>query len=140
MNMELWAATFLRFAALLHFIFLPFSQDDPFQQWRRLQLDLLFQLQWLISGCLSHQDSLGRCGLCRNANCNWIITFKNCRNAVEHSKMAGHILDFDIGLSQASLFDVNAGSQSTLLSTIFDIFFSLFLFHLAALIISLPRF
>ena len=55
-------------------------------------------------------------------------------------KMAGHILDFDIGLSQASLFDVNAGSQSTLLSTIFDIFFSLFLFHLAALIISLPRF
>lgn len=38
-------------------------------------------------------------------------------------KMAGHILDFDIGLSQASLFDVNAGSQSTLLSTIFDIFF-----------------
>ena len=24
MNMELWAATFLRFAALLHFIFLPF--------------------------------------------------------------------------------------------------------------------
>ena len=33
--------------------------------------------------------------------------------------MAGHILDFDIGLSQASLFDVNAGSQSTLLSTIF---------------------
>lgn len=55
-------------------------------------------------------------------------------------KMAGHILDFDIGLSQASLFDVNAGSQSTLLSTIFDIFFLLFLFHLAALIISLPRF
>lgn len=55
-------------------------------------------------------------------------------------KMAGHILDFDIGLSQASLFDVNAGSQSTLLSTIFDIFFSLFLFHLAALTISLPRF
>ena len=43
-------------------------------------------------------------------------------------KMAGHILDFDIGLSQASLFDVNAGSQSTLLSTIFDIFFSLFYF------------
>ena len=65
---------------------------------------------------------------------------QNCRNAVEHSKMAGHILDFDIGLSQASLFDVNAGSQSTLLSTIFDIFFLLFLFHLAALIISLPRF
>ena len=54
--------------------------------------------------------------------------FQNCRNAVEHSKMAGHILDFDIGLSQASLFDVNAGSQSTLLSTIFDIFFSLFYF------------
>ena len=66
--------------------------------------------------------------------------FQNCRNAVEHSENGGHILDFDIGLSQASLFDVNAGSQSTLLSTIFDIFFSLFLFHLAALIISLPRF
>ena len=43
-------------------------------------------------------------------------------------KMAGHILDFDIGLSQASLFDVNAGSQSTLLSTILIYFSHYFYF------------
>lgn len=38
-------------------------------------------------------------------------------------KMAGHIIDFDIGFSQASLFDVNSGTQSTLIATIFDVFF-----------------
>jgi len=38
-------------------------------------------------------------------------------------KMAGHIIDFDIGFSQSSLFDVNSGTQSTLIATIFDMFF-----------------
>lgn len=38
-------------------------------------------------------------------------------------KMAGHIIDLDLGLAQASLLDYNAGSQSTLVSTLLDIFF-----------------
>ena len=46
--------------------------------------------------------------------------------------MVGHILDFDIGLSQASLFDVNAGSQSTLLSTIL-IYFSYYFISLGGI-------
>ncbi|MDG4656215.1 flagellar biosynthetic protein FliR [Ectobacillus antri] len=40
-------------------------------------------------------------------------------------KMAGHILDMDLGISQATLFDINTSPQSTILSTIFDIFFVL---------------
>ena len=77
---------------------------------------------------VSHQDSLGRCSLCRNANCNGLSLSKIVEMLWNIPKMAGHILDFDIGLSQASLFDVNAGSQSTLLSTILIYFSHYFYF------------
>ena len=55
-------------------------------------------------------------------------------------KMAGHIIDFDIGFSQSSLFDVNSGTQSTLIATIFDMFSLLYLCLLVELIISLQQF
>ena len=55
-------------------------------------------------------------------------------------KMAGHIIDFDIGFSQSSLFDVNSGTQSTLIATIFDMFLLLYLSHSVVLIILLELF
>ena len=136
MNMELWAATFLRFAALLHFyIFTVFSgRSIPAMAKVTFGLGLSITVAdqvdvshiktvWDVAAYAATQIVIGL-SLSKIVEMLWNIP-----------KMAGHILDFDIGLSQASLFDVNAGSQSTLLSTIFDIFFSLFLFHLAALII-----
>ena len=128
MNMELWAATFFAFCRITSFyIFTVFLRSIHSSYGEGYIWTCSFHYCCRSSGCLSHKDNLGRSSLCWYANCNWIITFKNCRNAVEHSKMAGHILDFDIGLSQASLFDVNAGSQSTLLSTIL-IYFSYYFY------------
>ncbi|MFD3445985.1 flagellar biosynthetic protein FliR [Microbacteriaceae bacterium 4G12] len=40
-------------------------------------------------------------------------------------KMAGHIMDMDLGISQASLFDFHAAAQTTLIATLLDIFFTI---------------
>ena len=124
MNMELWAATFLRFAALLHFIFLPFFSGRSIPAMAKVTFGLALSITvadqvdvshikttWDVAAYAGTQIVIGL-SLSKIVEMLWNIP-----------KMAGHILDFDIGLSQASLFDVNAGSQSTLLSTIFDIFF-----------------
>ncbi|MCP8968867.1 flagellar biosynthetic protein FliR [Ectobacillus ponti] len=38
-------------------------------------------------------------------------------------KMAGNLIDMDMGLAQVTLFDYNAGSQATALAILLDIFF-----------------
>ena len=141
MNMELWAATFLRFVALLHFIFFTVFSGRSIPAMAKVTVGLALSITVADQVDVSHIKTVWDVAAYAGTQ---IVIGLSLSKIVEMlwniPKMAGHILDFDIGLSQASLFDVNAGSQSTLLSTIFDIFFSLFLFHLAALIISLPRF
>lgn len=51
MNMELWAATFLRFAALLHFIFLPFFSGRSIPAMAKVTVGLALSItvadQWM---------------------------------------------------------------------------------------------
>lgn len=125
MNMELWVATFFAFCRVTSFLFfLPFlsGRSIPAMAKVTFGLGLSFTVAdkvdvshietvWDIAAFAATQIVIGL-SLAKIVEMLWNIP-----------KMAGHILDFDIGLSQASLFDVNAGSQSTLLATIFDIFF-----------------
>ncbi|WP_369900218.1 flagellar biosynthetic protein FliR [Bacillus manliponensis] len=135
MNMELWAATFFAFCRITSFLyFLPFfsGRSIPPKVKITFGLGLSFVVadQIDISHVKTIWDTLAYAGL-------QIVIGVSLAKIVEMlwsiPKMAGHILDFDIGLSQASLFDVNAGSQSTLLSTIFDIFFLLIFISLGGI-------
>ncbi|MGX5466963.1 flagellar biosynthetic protein FliR [Bacillus toyonensis] len=125
MNMELWAATFFAFCRITSFLyFLPFFSGRSIPAMAKVTFGLGLSITvadqvdvshiktvWDVTAYAATQIVIGL-SLAKIVELLWNIP-----------KMAGHILDFDIGLSQASLFDVNAGSQSTLLSTIFDIFF-----------------
>lgn len=125
MNMELWAATFFAFCRITSFLyFLPFFSGRSIPAMAKVTFGLALSITvadqvdvshikttWDVAAYAGTQIVIGL-SLSKIVEMLWNIP-----------KMAGHILDFDIGLSQASLFDVNAGSQSTLLSTIFDIFF-----------------
>lgn len=125
MNMELWAATFFAFCRITSFLyFLPFFSGRSIPAMAKVTFGLALSITvadqvdishiktvWDVAAYAATQIVIGL-SLSKIVEMLWNIP-----------KMAGHILDFDIGLSQASLFDVNAGSQSTLLSTIFDIFF-----------------
>ncbi|ABS21704.1 flagellar biosynthetic protein FliR [Bacillus cytotoxicus] len=125
MNMELWAATFFAFCRITSFLyFLPFFSGRSVPAMAKVTFGLglsitvadkvdvsHIQTVWDVVAYAGTQIVIGL-ALSKIVEILWNIP-----------KMAGHILDFDIGLSQASLFDVNAGAQSTLLSTIFDIFF-----------------
>ncbi len=119
----------LRFAALLHFIFLPFFSRTIYSSYGEgtfglgLSITVADQVDvshiktvWDVAAYAATQIVIGL-SLSKIVEMLWNIP-----------KMAGHILDFDIGLSQASLFDVNAGSQSTLLSTILIYFSHYFYF------------
>ncbi|MGR5911411.1 flagellar biosynthetic protein FliR [Bacillus cereus] len=127
MNMELWAATF--FCVLSHYFififFYRFSQADPFRRMAKVTVGLALSITVADQVDVSHIKTVWDVAAYAGTQ---IVIGLSLSKIVEMlwniPKMAGHILDFDIGLSQASLFDVNAGSQSTLLSTIFDIFFS----------------
>ncbi|MCU5321963.1 flagellar biosynthetic protein FliR [Bacillus cereus] len=125
MNMELWAATFFAFCRITSFLyFLPFFSGRSIPAMAKVtfglglsvtvadQVDIShIKTVWDVAAYAATQIVIGL-SLSKIVEMLWNIP-----------KMAGHILDFDIGLSQASLFDVNAGSQSTLLSTLFDMFF-----------------
>lgn len=125
MNMELWAATFFAFCRITSFIyFLPFFSGRQIPPMAKITFGLGLSLTVADKIDVSHVETV------------WdILSYTTMQIVIGLSlskivemlwnipKMAGHILDFDIGLSQASLFDVNAGSQTTLLATIFDIFF-----------------
>ncbi|MEH7457135.1 flagellar biosynthetic protein FliR [Bacillus sp. JJ1127] len=125
MNMELWAATFFAFCRVTSFLyFLPFFSGRSIPAMAKVTFGLGLSITiadkvdvshiktvWDVVAFAGTQIVIGL-ALSKIVEMLWNIP-----------KMAGHILDFDIGLSQASLFDVNAGSQSTLLATIFDIFF-----------------
>ncbi len=125
MNMELWAATFFAFCRITSFLyFLPFFSGRSIPAMAKVTFGLALSITVADQVDVSHikttWDVVAYAG-------TQIVIGLSLSKIVEMlwniPKMAGHILDFDIGLSQASLFDVNAGSQSTLLSTIFDIFF-----------------
>ena len=60
MNMELWA-TFLRFVALLHFIFLPFFSGRSIPAMAKVTVGLALSITVADQVDVSHQDSLGRC-------------------------------------------------------------------------------
>lgn len=126
MNMDLWVAAFFAFCRITSFLFfLPFfsGRSMPAMVKITFGLGLSFAVAdkvdvshietiWDIAGYAGTQIVIGLT-LSKIVEFLWDIP-----------KMAGHIVDFDIGLSQASLFDVNAGSQSTLIATMFDIFFT----------------
>lgn len=48
-------------------------------------------------------------------------------------KMAGMLMDFDLGFSMAQMLDINSGSQTTILSNVLDIFFILIFISLSGL-------
>ncbi len=127
---------FLRFAALLHFyIFLPFFSGRSIPAMAKVTVGLALSITVADQVDVSHIKTVWDVAAYAGTQ---IVIGLSLSKIVEMlwniPKMAGHILDFDIGLSQASLFDVNAGSQSTLLSTIFDIyFFSLFFISLGGI-------
>ena len=86
MNMELWAATFLRFAALLHFIFLPFFSGRSIPAMAKVTVGLALSITVVIKWMSLTSRQFGTLRLMQERKLYWIITFKNCRNAVEHSK------------------------------------------------------
>ncbi len=125
MNMELWAATFFAFCRITSFLyFLPFFSGRSIPAMAKVTFGLALSITVVDQVDVSHIKTVWDVAAYAATQ---IVIGLSLSKIVEMlwniPKMAGHILDFDIGLSQASLFDVNAGSQSTLLSTIFDIFF-----------------
>lgn len=125
MNMELWAATFFAFCRITSFLyFLPFFSGRSIPAMAKVTFGLALSITVADQVDVSHIKTVWDVATYAGTQ---IVIGLSLSKIVEMlwniPKMAGHILDFDIGLSQASLFDVNAGSQSTLLSTIFDIFF-----------------
>ncbi len=88
MNMELWAATFFAFCRITSFLyFLPFFSGRSIPAMAKVTFGLALSITVADQVDVSHiKTTWDVAALCWYANCNWIITFKNCRNAVEHSK------------------------------------------------------
>ena len=76
MNMELWAATFLRFAALLHFIFLPFFSGRSIPAMAKVTVGLALSITVAIKWMSLTSRQFGTLRLCRNANCNGLSLSK----------------------------------------------------------------
>ncbi|AWC32351.1 flagellar biosynthetic protein FliR [Bacillus cytotoxicus] len=125
MSIELWESAFFAFCRIATFLyFLPFFSGKSVPAMVKVTFGLGLSITVADKIDVSQVTTFGE-----------VVTFavtqlvigvalaKIVEMLLNIPKMAGHIIDFDIGFSQASLFDVNSGTQSTLIATIFDVFF-----------------
>ncbi|MFX3622707.1 MAG: flagellar biosynthetic protein FliR [Ectobacillus sp.] len=125
MTMELWMAAFLAFCRIGSFLFLlPIFSSRAIPALAKMTFGMA--LAFSVADRIDISKLDGFFPILSYA-VTQIIIGVSLAKIVEFlftiPKMAGHILDMDVGLSQATLFDVNAGSQTTLLATILDLFF-----------------
>lgn len=125
MNMELWAGTFFAFCRIATFLyFLPFFSGRSVPAMAKITFGLGLSITVADKIDISQISTIGEViAYAATQLVIGLVLAKIVEMLLNIPKMAGHIIDFDIGFSQASLFDVNSGTQSTLIATIFDIFF-----------------
>ncbi|HFJ9419014.1 flagellar type III secretion system protein FliR [Bacillus cereus] len=125
MNMELWLNTFFAFCRITSFLFfLPFFSGKSVPAMAKVTFGLGLSITVADKISLPSMTTNGE--VVAYAATQLVIGLslaKIIEMLLNIPKMAGHIIDFDIGFSQSSLFDVNSGTQSTLIATIFDMFF-----------------
>lgn len=134
-SMDVWAAMLLAFCRIGSFLyFLPFFSGKAIPAMVKVTFGLALSISVADKIDVSVFTSLPNLlAYAATQIAIGVALAKIVEFLLSIPKMAGHLMDMDIGLAQASLMDYNASSQTTLLSTILDIFFVVIFLSLGGL-------